>query len=238
MKNQTKKITEITNKNKPVFFKWGLYTGNVTIVLLVLVSVIWVFVSQNEYGSNNPLKYYTVLSNILCGICAAVCIPFSYLLVTKENEKYEKIVYSFNLIGCTGTTLTMLVVFFFLTPNFGFAMMFSSYNLLMHLITPLVALITFVIFATGFYGHFLFPLYACPPSIIYALFYFGLYFAGVSEDFYGFLNTPLHPALSITFIVFGFIGICYTERILNALATRIITKKPLKLRYNFTKREK
>jgi len=214
-------------KPMPKVLRYFRYYGNIALFGLTVFSIIWVFVSVNEFGSDQPLKYYTVLSNLLCGICSAVCIPFSFLLLNKENKTYEKIVYLFQYIGTVGVALTFLVVMFFLGPNFGFDMMLSSYNLFLHLIDPVLAILLFVFSTLSYRRNFLEPLYAIPPSLLYGFFYVTLYLNNLSTDFYQFFAGGNNVPLTILLMCFNFLAICYGLWILNALVSKFVTGMPL-----------
>ena len=83
------------------------------------------------------LRYYTTLSNLLCGAAAllvALCrmagtVP-QWVLVVKY-------------VGTVSVTVTMLTVVFFLAPHYGVKPMFGGRDLFLHLICPVLALASY-----------------------------------------------------------------------------------------------
>ncbi len=85
------------------------------------------------------LRYFTVLSNLLCAVASlavAVCrlagsMPYAVLLL-----KY---------IGTAAVTVTLLTVLLFLGPTIGYKMLFSGPDLWLHLICPVLAIVSFLL---------------------------------------------------------------------------------------------
>lgn len=123
---------------------------DIGIVGLVIASAIWMLTSQEakNAGPWEFMKYYTVQSNFFMGLIALVFIPFDIFVLLGFKNEVPHWLKTVGLLGTVGVVLTMLTVIFFLGPTVGFGMMYSTYNLLMHLITPLVALIRFLFYGT------------------------------------------------------------------------------------------
>ena len=85
-------------------------------------------------------RYFTVDSNILC---AASCI-FSLVQTLRGNKTGSKPVMLFRYAGTSAVTVTMMTVLLFLGPVHGYASMFSGWNLWLHLIGPLLSILSFV----------------------------------------------------------------------------------------------
>ena len=81
--------------------------------------------------------------------------------------------YCFKLAAVTGLTLTMLVTVFFLAPRSKttYLAYFMNSNFFMHLITPLLFIITFVFFDNSRKPPFKLTFTGIIPMAIYSLFY-------------------------------------------------------------------
>lgn len=116
-------------------------------------------------------KYFTVDSNVFAGIISLVMMIVHVLIAKGKLSTIPKPVQFLKLAATTGVTLTMLVTALFLAPfQFGFFALFTDSNLFLHLLIPLLCIITFVFFepaeipaAKTFVGVI--------PMLIYAVFY-------------------------------------------------------------------
>ena len=125
---------------------------DVLIFGLAAFAATWMCLGANgmlQEGGIGFLKFFTVESNILLGIVAAVAIPFDALLLAKKRAASPTALRVAYLGASMGTTLTMLVVIFFLGPTMGFAMMYSSANLFMHLFIPLLGVARVLFFESN-----------------------------------------------------------------------------------------
>ena len=84
------------------------------------------------------LRYYTVLSNLLCA-AAAVTVAVCRLSGGVPNG-----VLIFKYVGTGTVTLTMLTVLAFLGPTLGWKLMFSGPDLWLHLICPVLAIASYL----------------------------------------------------------------------------------------------
>ena len=130
------------------------------------------------------LRYFTALSNLLCAVTAlavAVCrlgggaLPYAVGVL-----KY---------VGTAAVTVTMLTVVCFLGPTIGFKPMFSGPDLWLHLVCPLLAIVSWALwdrpdlpFAAVFLGVL--------PVVLYGFVYiYRVLYAPEARrwsDFYGF----------------------------------------------------
>ena len=83
---------------------------------------------------------FTVNSNILC---AASC-AFSLIQTLRGRSFENKAAMLFRYAGTAAVTVTMMTVLLFLGPLYGYASMFSRWNLWLHLLGPLLAVVSFV----------------------------------------------------------------------------------------------
>lgn len=155
---------------------------NLIIFILTLILTIGFFREDGKWNiakGKRAFRYFTVLSNELCAISALLmcCFPdagWTFYL------KY---------VGTVAVTLTMMTVLLFLGPTRGYGAVLKGYDLYMHLVTPLLALISLCVFerreislAASFLGLI--------PGVLYGLLYmYKVLYAPIEErweDFYGF----------------------------------------------------
>lgn len=156
---------------------WNLLIAGIMLTLLVL------FCRDRAGWSTVRLRmafrYFTVQSN-------AFCAAASLLLVCFPQAGWA---WTLKFIGTAAVTVTMLTVLCFLGPLYGYRNLFRGADLWMHLVNPLLALVSFCGFERRGLG---FPLLLTGvlPVLIYGAFYFyKIRFAPAEkrwEDFYGF----------------------------------------------------
>ena len=147
------------------------------------------------------LKYYTVLSNIFCGVIAAV-----FLLLRGKTPGW---LMTLKLAAAASVAVTFLVVACFLGVLYGHRYMYLGSNLFFHLILPLLGMIEFCLLeeTISFRKTFL----ASIPTLLYGSVYLGnILINGTGEwpntnDWYGFYLWGLGVALVI------FAGIALTS---------------------------
>ena len=145
-------------------------------------------------------RYFTVLSNVLCA-AAAFLMCFASSLAWVWILKY---------IGTVAVTVTMLTVFLFLGPNMGYQKLLSGTDLYMHLVTPLLAILSFFVFEkqritiqTALLGVL--------PVLLYGILYlYKVLYAPEGrrwDDFYGFNRDGKWP-ISLAFMLTGSFAVC------------------------------
>lgn len=128
-------------------------------------------------------RYFTVLSNLFCAVAAlavVLCRLSGVLPLGVLLGKY---------VGTAAVSVTMLTVLVFLGPSFGYRPLLSGPDLWLHLICPLMAIVSFLCwdrpplpFAAVFLGML--------PVLLYGSWYlYRVVYAPEDrrwEDFYGF----------------------------------------------------
>lgn len=137
-------------------------TKRKSIIMLVINSiiVIWMIVCMQGFftgiGDGNMkvsgvdcFCFFTIDSNILMAAAALLMIPYNIRAIKNGTEEpgWTVIV---SYIGTTAVTLTFLVVMLFLGPTQGYLKMIEGGNLYMHIIGPVLAVLSFL---------FLYPLF-------------------------------------------------------------------------------
>ena len=118
---------------------------NVLIVLMTVVALLMMFFWRYGKLLDNGwqgFKYFTVLSNVFGGGTA-----LGWLLLTACGVKGKAVsvmeLLKYSAAVCLG--LTFLTVVVFLGPIYGYISMFVSANFFFHLMTPIAAMVDFVL---------------------------------------------------------------------------------------------
>lgn len=150
---------------------------------------------QDREKFRAAFRFFTVLSNILCSASALI------MLVALLAGSVPEWVWILKYIGTAAVTVTMLTVFLFLAPSVGKdwydVLLKSLGDLFMHLLTPLMALVSFCVFERR---GMTFPrsLFGLLPVALYGPVYlYHILYAPEEKrwnDFYGFNRGGRWPA--------------------------------------------
>ena len=166
---------------------------NLIIVIFTVIGIILMLTSKAEEGALQSsgienFKFYTVLTNVFCGIIASVFLVFKIL--KKDTEKIRAL----KLAAVVGVAITFAVVAFMFGPLYGFLQFYKRGNLYFHLLLPVTAMIEFIVVRRK-KMPFRYAVYAAVPTLIYAIGYLlNILINGIggawpdTNDFYGFLN--------------------------------------------------
>lgn len=154
---------------------------NIIIVLLTIFSFFLMFTGLKIMSGEEVLvtssriglfKFFTVDSNLFMGITALIFMIEEINVLRNGKKEINTFLYVLKLAATSAVTLTLLVVFLYLGPVSGnLKMMLMNSNLFMHLITPLVSIITFALFERTIKIKFKYTLYGVLPTILYSFFY-------------------------------------------------------------------
>ena len=121
------------------------------------------------------LKYFTVDSNILLGIAALIAAIDQRKVLRGEKGEVSLSTLILKLSGTFGGTLTMLVTIFFLGPTlgrtYGFFSLFEKSNFFLHLVNPVLGIVTFLCFEKSSRIAFRHTFTAIIPLVLYAVYY-------------------------------------------------------------------
>lgn len=155
---------------------------NIAIFVITTYFVVGFFRVEGKWGldkAKKAFRFFTTLSNVLCAI-SALCIC---IFPGKEWTYY------FKIIGTAAVTVTMFTVLFFLGRIYGYKPLLKGSDLFMHLVTPLLAIISLCVFerrGIGFGAAFI----GMIPVALYApLYLYKIVFAPEEkrwDDFYSF----------------------------------------------------
>lgn len=154
---------------------------NLITVLMVLFAVLLIVFDINFLGEGillerssvfEPLKYFTIQSNILMGIISFIFLIYEILFLKKKIKKVPKYIYTLKHMATVGVVLTFCTTVFYLAPfsKYDFFLFFTNSNLFFHLLVPICSLITYVFFEKN-NRKFSDVIIGLIPMILYAIFY-------------------------------------------------------------------
>lgn len=151
---------------------------------IVIITIIAILMHKKNTTMKNLLRYFTVQSNVLCAAASLMVVIFRIIGVMPEW------VLVLNYVGTTAVMVTLLTVLFFLGPSMGgYKDLLSGGDFYLHLICPLLALISYLMVDRVDVG-FIMVLYGILPVILYGLLYLYKVILDAEdrrwEDFYGF----------------------------------------------------
>ena len=147
------------------------------------------------------LKYFTVLSNVFCGIVAAIFLFTHH----HHNDAYPTWLLTLKLTAASAITITFLVVACFFGPLYGYGRLYLGSNLWFHLIIPLLGIVEFCLINGKLPFRMTFLTGA--PALLYGCVYLGnILINGKGEwpntnDWYGFMNWGMGPAMVIFAVI-------------------------------------
>lgn len=166
---------------------------NLVIVAFTIVGVVLMLTSEPEEGALQStgienFKYYTVLSNVFCGIVALIYLVF--MLIRTDTGKIRVL----KLAAVCGVAITFAVVAFMFGPLYGFLQFYKRGNLFFHLLLPLTAMAEFIVIRRP-KMPFRYAVYSAVPTLLYGIGYMlNILINGIggpwpyTNDFYAFLS--------------------------------------------------
>ena len=166
---------------------------NLIIVIFAVIGNILMLTSEAEEGALQSsgienFKFYTVLTNVFCGIVALI-----YLVCIFAKKGTEKMA-ALKLAAVCGVAITFAVVAFMFGPLYGFLNFYKRGNLYFHLLLPVTAMIEFIAVKRR-KMPFRYTVFAAIPTLLYAIGYLlNILINGIggawpdTNDFYGFLS--------------------------------------------------
>lgn len=164
---------------------------NILMFCVVLCCVMIDLFDKTHYANMgvNSFKFFTIDSNIFCAICSLLIGIFEIFILINKKEEVPYIIYLFKFISTLCVTITFLTVMLFLFPTQGAKAMFGGTNGFLHLLSPLLAIISYLFleFHLKKDNIYIKSLYAFIPVFIYAIIYLILVVIVKKwDDFYGF----------------------------------------------------
>lgn len=169
---------------------------NLTILIAVALAVFTRFptvegdIGRFQNGAKT-FRYFTTDSNLLAALASLIILPFSLRTFFGVTEGLPLWVQTVKYIAVCSVTLTFLTVVCFLAPTQGWGRMFSGANLWLHLICPLLCILSYLFLESRNRLPFSATFAALIPIVLYgAVYLIAVVFVGESgggwKDFYGF----------------------------------------------------
>ncbi|MBR3383482.1 MAG: hypothetical protein IKG85_10680 [Clostridia bacterium] len=161
-------------------------------------------------------RYFTVQSNIIMALAAALMLVYNVMILAGAAAEAPCWVMTVKLVCTVAVMLTFSVVFFIFVPGTGVKPMIEGDNVFMHLVSPLMAAVTFVLFDRGPKLSYWGILWGMLPTLLYAALYYHMVMRrgennGGWEDFYRFnANGRWYLAAAAIFIMTALIGFLLT----------------------------
>ena len=156
---------------------------------------------------------FTILSNMLMALSAAMCIPYAIDGLRNHNYHLPRWYVDLMYMGTTGVAITFLIAITILSSAMGFyRIMLWSNNLYLHTICPLFAMIIFFYTNSDHHLGFRKSLLAIAPVTSYAVVYILMVFiigeeAGGWRDHYELYRVTQYvtvPGATVIFLIFCF----------------------------------
>lgn len=198
---------------------------NIVIVVFTVIGIILMLTGKPEEGALQStgienFKYYTVLTNVFCGIVALIYLVF--MLIKKDTAKMSVL----KLAAVCGVAITFAVVAFMFGPLYGFLQFYKRGNLFFHLLLPLTAMTEFVVVRRP-KMPFRYTVYSAVPTFLYGLGYlFNILINGIggpwpyTNDFYAFLSWgwPVGIGIFAVITLSSFAAACLFRAVSNKRA--------------------
>ena len=198
---------------------------NLVIVIMMVTGIIFMLTGKPEEGALQSsgvenFKYYTVLTNVFCGIVSAIYLVF--ILFKKDTDKIRIL----KLAAVCGVAITFAVVAFMFGPLYGYPQFYQRGNLFFHLLLPLTAMTEFILVKRA-KMPFKYTVFAAVPTLLYGMGYLlNILINGIggpwpyTNDFYAFLSWgwPVGIAIFATITLMAFAVACIFRAISNKRA--------------------
>ncbi len=142
-KPKKKYLIALAEKHSVVALLAGL------IVLFCSLSAIIVRLMNYDQTGENPLHYFTVLSNLLSAIGAAFMIPYAIEGIYRKQFVLPRFVILFQFSGAICVSITMLTSLALILPLQGVREAIGGTDFWLHLISPACTILLFLCVETG-----------------------------------------------------------------------------------------
>lgn len=182
---------------------------NILLLIMEVVGTVYCFID----GGIAVLRYYTVLSNIMCAIICTIYIVVLAKNLNTDNFILQKWMKTLRFVVVTCLMVTFIVVITVLIPTNGVSSisgyLFERANLFHHLLCPLIMSVTYLIYEKEISLGRKEELYAVIPTIMYAIVTIILNIIKVMEGPYPFLYVYKQSVLTSIMWFFIIVGGAY-----------------------------
>lgn len=177
---------------------------------------------HSEMGTGiQPLRYFTIDSNILLAIAAILCLPSAFASLKNPGKLFPTAILRFKHIATAAVMLTFLVSICWLLPTKGAETVIGGRVALLHVANPLLALVSFCVFERGIAFSGKASLFGLIPLAVYGVFYVVMVCVigeanGGWPDLYGFASTMIVASAVLIVLQAGIcLGLWVPHKLLN-----------------------
>jgi len=205
MKRNEKKRIHLVN-----LFRWRstiAFAACLITILFSLGGVGYSFVSVTLKEVREMFKWFTIDSNILTALAATMIVPYAVEGMSRKRLTYPKWLQRIHYTGTVCLTLTMAFAVLFISW-FDPVVAFGGANFFLHIISPLMILLSFFMVESGHKLDRVDNLLSIIPVAAYGgLYYYNVILAGNWDDHYH-LNeyVPFFVSILILFVLVYLIG--------------------------------
>ncbi len=122
------------------------------------------------------IKMFTVQSNIICGIVGLIVGIYDLLILLKKKEELPMWLKITKMVTTTAVALTFFTVVFYLgfvavAQGQSYFSLFKDETFIMHFLTPVLAIISFIFFDSGKEINFKFSFLNLIHMLLYTIYY-------------------------------------------------------------------
>jgi len=198
---------------------------NILTFILIALATSFMFLGIKFMGGESLLevdkiamfKFFTVDSNILMGIIALIFAIFEIRVIKGSIKEIPNYMYILKFVGTSAISLTFIVTLLFLVPQYGVLSMYSNNNLILHLVAPLLSIISYI-FIEKHEVKYKYAFIGIIPMVLYSFYYVSNILIHINEggltyayDFYGFVRGNINNmfiSLPIIYVVTYLISLC------------------------------
>lgn len=167
-----------------------IFNGLIALITLIAailsLSNAWKETAGLESSGIENLKYYTWDSNLFAGIISLIYVIYDILILKDKRNDIPKIIQFLKFFGLIALGVTFISIAFFFLPIMHFSNnyfpLFTNSNLFFHLITPILATITYILFDYEKKYSFKYLIIGCSSTIVYGLSYLINVLVHLNED--------------------------------------------------------
>lgn len=141
--------------------------------------------NMQVFGSR-CFRFFTVDSNILAALAGIILFVFE-VRTLRTGDMLPRWAVVLKMVATVAVAVTFFTVMLFLGPVFGFRGMFAGANFFMHLVSPLLAMISLCVLENREPLRFRATFLGLLPTFIYGIVYvYEVFFSRGWPDYYGF----------------------------------------------------
>ena len=195
----------------------------VVVTISVILSLFGILVDDPNSAGVHTFRYFTTDSNIFAAICCLIMLLYDIKALRNSEYKIPNWVIKLKFISTVAVAVTFLVVLCYMAPVGGFAKLYYGTSFFLHLVAPLLAIVSLVFFDPPVFLSGKFCFLGVLPMAVYSVIYFVMVITlgesnGGWEDFYHFNEGGLY-LVSLFSMYISTITFCYVFNVLRNLAT-------------------